>query len=70
MFNGQLLQKKVNKSYGSCVLHFYKVWWKVFNISVKFDENISHGFQVTKRTWVYDQNHYKYCSESHIYKSW
>ena len=30
----------------------------VVNISVKFDENVLHSFQVTKRTRVYDQNHY------------
>ena len=28
------------------------------NISAKFDDNISNGFQVTGRTRFYDRNHY------------
>ena len=35
------------------------------NISVKFHETTWNGFKVTKRTQVYDQNHYLQCSKGH-----
>ena len=38
-------------------------------ISVKFDENISHSFQVTKGTGFNDQNYYSHCSKGQNSKS-
>ena len=40
----------------------------VVNISVKFHENTSNGFQVMGWTQYYDQNHYLQCSKGHNFK--
>ena len=66
MFKGQLTTK-VGKQ------ESWFLWFTccliVVNISVNFDENISHSFKVTKWIWVYDGNHYLHSSKGYYSKS-